>query len=155
MSRHVAEVRWTRGEQDFLDQRYGRAHEWRFDGGAVVRGAASPHRVPARYTDPAAVDPEEAFVASVSSCHMLWFLSLAARAGYRVDAYVDQAEGEMGSDAAGRMAITCIRLRPVVTFSGARQPDASTHDGLHHAAHESCFIANSVKCEIRCEPVIA
>ena len=152
MGQHSAEVEWTRGTQDFLDNRYSRRHRLRFDGGVEVPGSSSPQVVPPPLSDPAAVDPEEAFVASLSSCHMLWFLSIAARRGFRVDHYHDAAVGEMGRDAGGRMAMTRVTLRPRVQFSGQTRPSPAELDEMHHAAHAQCFIANSVKTELRCEP---
>jgi organic hydroperoxide reductase OsmC/OhrA len=154
MSTHLAEVSWSRGDQPFTDQRYGRGHRWRFDGGAEVAASASPHVVPAPLSDPAAVDPEEAFVASLAGCHLLWFLSLAAQAGFRVDAYADRAEGVLGPDTAGRPAMLRVTLRPEVAFSGGKIPTEAEHAALHHAAHARCFIANSVKTEVVCEPVL-
>jgi len=151
MAEYTARVHWQRQQQTFTDQRYSRRHLWQFDGGLEVPGSSSPHSVPLPYSDPAAVDPEEAFVASVSSCHMLWFLSLAAQAGWVVDDYRDHAVGTMARDAEGRMAITQVTLRPAVRFEG-RQPSAAELDHLHHEAHERCYIANSVKSQIRCEP---
>jgi organic hydroperoxide reductase OsmC/OhrA len=152
MSEHVAEVVWERGDAPFLDQRYSRRHELRFDGGAQWAGSSSPQVVPAPMSDPAAVDPEEAFVASISSCHMLWFLSIAAKHGFVVDHYRDRAIGLMGKDAHGRLAITRVTLRPEVRFAGTQEPDEVEVAAMHHEAHESCFIANSVKTEVRCEP---
>ncbi|HEY2979016.1 MAG TPA: OsmC family protein, partial [Burkholderiaceae bacterium] len=133
--------------------RYSRRHEWRFDGGARVSASSSPHVVPVPLSDASGVDPEEAFVASLSSCHMLWFLGLAAQAGWVVDDYRDDALGVMARNAEGRMAMTVVTLRPAVSFGGSKQPDAPELQRLHHAAHEACFIANSVKTEVRCEPV--
>lgn len=154
MSTHTATVTWRRdAAETFTDNRYNRAHTWRFDGGAEVPGSSSPHSVPVPLSDPAAVDPEEAFVAALSSCHMLWFLSLAARRGFVVDTYIDAAEGVMGKDAEGKTAITCVTLRPEVRFGGA-PPTGEELEALHHEAHERCFIANSVKSEVRCEPRI-
>ena len=153
MSRHTCTVEWQRGAQAFTDLKYSRAHQWRFDGGAVVPGSSSPQSVKLPYSDAAAVDPEEAFVASVSSCHMLWFLSLAAKAGHVVERYEDAAVGRMGPDAAGRTMMLEVTLRPRVTFAGGRAPDAAALEALHHRAHEVCFIANSVKTAVRCEPV--
>lgn len=153
MSEYTTEVLWERGDQDFLDKRYSRRHVIRFDGGIEVPGSASPHVVPVPMSDPAAVDPEEAFVASLSTCHMLWFLGLAAKARFRVDRYVDNAVGVMEKNAEGRIAITVVTMRPHVTFSGERLPTREELDHLHHAAHDACFIANSVKSEVRCEPV--
>lgn len=153
MSRYTARIEWERGDQAFVDNRYSRRHRWKFDGGAEVAGSSSPEVVPVPLSDANAVDPEEAFVASLSSCHMLWFLSLAARQRFRVDRYVDDAEGVMEKNADGKLAITRVTLRPAVQFSGDRIPTRAQLDGLHHEAHEQCFIANSVKSEVRCEPV--
>lgn len=150
---HTATIEWSRGEAAFLDQKYSRAHRWRFDGGAVIAGSSSPHVVPEPHSDPVAVDPEEAFVASLAACHMLWFLSIAAKRGFVVDAYVDHATGTMARVAKGRLAITEVVLHPRVRFSGPA-PDAATHEAMHHEAHGACFIANSVRSEIRVEPAI-
>ena len=150
MSRHVAEIAW-RSDGDFPSGRYSRRHELRFDGGAVVAGSASPDVVPAPLSDPAGVDPEEALVAAVAACHMLWFLDLARRAGLDVASYADTAEGEMGRIASGRTAITRITLRPDIAFNG-RPPDPAALEALHHEAHERCFIANSLNSEIVVEP---
>jgi organic hydroperoxide reductase OsmC/OhrA len=150
MGRHVASVSWADDGQ-FATGRYSRAHELRFDGGAVVRGSSSPDVVPLPFSDPAGVDPEEALIASVSACHMLWFLNLAQQAGLIVASYRDQAEGRMGRVGRGKMAMTSIVLRPDIDFSG-RAPTSAELDGLHHEAHERCFIANSVKAEITVEP---
>ncbi len=156
MSEYTAEVRWVRDPaQNFLDNRYSRRHELRFDGGAVVAGSSSPHSVPLPMSDAHAVDPEEAFVASLASCHMLWFLALAAKARFCVDRYADAAVGVMAKNAEGRVAITRVRLRPEAGFSGERLPSHAEIEQLHHAAHEACFIANSVKSEVVCEPVFA
>ncbi|HXQ32080.1 MAG TPA: OsmC family protein [Steroidobacteraceae bacterium] len=153
MATYIAEVSWQRGSQPFLDNRYSRRHLLRFDGGLEVAGSASPHVVPAPLSDPAAMDPEEAFVAALASCHMLWFLSVAAARQFRVDRYRDQASGIMERDAGGRMAITVVTLRPEVAFSGAVIPSREEVEAMHHAAHAQCFIANSVKTDVRCEPV--
>lgn len=110
--------------------------------------------VPLPWSDPAAVDPEEAFIASISSCHMLWFLSLAAREGYCVDRYEDSASGTLAKNSQGKLAMTEVTLRPQVDFSGTKRPHVQALHALHHAAHEECFIASSVRCEVRCEPVI-
>lgn len=152
MSTYTAEIHWSRGEQKFADNRYSRAHTWQFDGGAVVSASSSPQVVPLPMSDAAAVDPEEAFVASLSSCHLLWFLSIAAKRGYVVDSYIDAAEGVMAKNAAGKLAITKVTLRPLVTFSGAAVPDRAALDALHHAAHAECFIAHSVRSEVVIEP---
>lgn len=152
MASYSAEIVWSRSDQPFVDNRYRRAHVWRFDGGIEVNASSSPHVVPVPYSSLEAVDPEEAFIASLSSCHMLWFLSIAAKQGYVVDEYRDEARGEMGKNAAGKLAMTEVVLRPEVTFSGNRVPDAAQLSSMHHQAHDACFIANSVKTEVRCEP---
>jgi organic hydroperoxide reductase OsmC/OhrA len=154
MSTHTAEIHWQRDGQPFTDRRYRRQHQWRFDGGAVVAASSSPQVVPLPMSDAAAVDPEEAFVAALSSCHLLWFLDFASRAGWVVDDYRDAADGLLGQDADGRPAITVVTLRPAVRFAGALQPDAAEIARLHHAAHGACFIARSVKTELRCEPLV-
>jgi organic hydroperoxide reductase OsmC/OhrA len=149
---HTATVIWERGDEPFVDNRYSRRHVIRFDGGAEVPGSSSPHVMKPPLSDPSAVDPEEMFVASLSSCHMLWFLSLAARQRFRVDRYVDEAEGVMEKNAEGKVAITRVTLRPVVAFSGEKLPSREELERLHHEAHAECFIANSVKTDVRCEP---
>lgn len=153
MSTYSAIIRWQRNGAAFTDQRYSRTHAWHFDGGAVVPGSSSPHTVPLPYSDAAAVDPEEAFVAALSSCHLLWFLHLTAKAGFVVDRYEDRADGVMARNAEGRLAMTLVTLRPNAAFAGEWQPTRAEVEALHHAAHEECFIANSVKSEVRCEPV--
>ena len=153
MSQYSAEVLWLRGEQDFLGNRYSRRHILRFDGGAEVTGSSSPHVVPIPLSDPAGVDPEEAFIASISSCHMLWFLSIAAKQKFCVDSYHDTAEGIMEKNTQGKLVISVVTLRPDVKFSGAQRPTDEQIGQMHHLAHEECFIANSVKSEVRCEPV--
>ena len=151
MSEHTATIRWQRGDDDFAKGRYSRAHEWRFDGGVVVPASASPHVVRAPWSDPSAVDPEEAFVAAVASCHMLWFLSLAAERGIVVESYEDEAVGIMGRIAPERHALTEIVLRPRIVFGGNSAPDVATIQTVHDTAHERCFIANSIKSAIRIE----
>ena len=152
---HTALIRWRLGDADFLGKRYGRAHTWTFDGGLEVPASSSPHVVPLPMSDASAVDPEEAFVASLSSCHMLWFLDIASRAGWAVESYEDAAEGRMGRNGAGKLVLDVVTLRPRTRFAGARMPDAAALTALHHEAHEECFLANSVRCEIRCEPALA
>lgn len=151
MSRYACTVAWERAGADFAARKYSRRHRWAFDGGAVVRGSSSPLSVPLPYSDAAAVDPEEALVAAVSSCHMLWFLDFAARRGLVVDSYTDAATGRMGKDARGRMSIVEVVLAPHVVFSGGRQPHEGEVDTLHHEAHEHCNIANSIRAEVRVE----
>ena len=153
MSRHQVIVEWSRGEAPFTDNRYSRGHRWRFDGGVEVPASASPQVVPLPMSLAAAVDPEEAFVASLSSCHMLFFLSRAAKQGFVVDGYRDEAVGTMARNAAGKLAMTRVTLRPRVRYSGEKRPSRAEEDVLHHAAHEDCFIASSVRTEVTCEPV--
>jgi len=155
MSTYTATIAWQRDGQPFSDRRYRRHHQSRFDGGAVVAGSSSPQVVPLPMSDAAAVDPEEAFVASLSSCHLLWFLDIACRAGWVVDDYQDAASGVLAKNADGLLAMTEVTLRPAVRFAGDHQPDAVEINRLHHAAHAACFIANSVRSSVRCEPVIA
>ena len=154
MSTYTAHVQWQRQQGEaFTDNRYSRKHQLTFDGGATWAGSSSPHVVPLPMSDASAVDPEECFVAALSSCHMLWFLGLAASRGFCVDSYSDEALGTMAKNANGKLAMTLVTLRPQVQFSGERQPTAAETAHLHHQAHESCFIAQSVKTEVRCEPM--
>ena len=151
MSTYTATIRWTRDSgTDFAKGLYSRAHEWAFDGGAVVPGSSNPHTVPLPWSDAAAVDPEEAFVASLSSCHMLFFVDFARRDGFVIDEYVDEAEGVLEKRADGKMAMTRVTLRPRVTWAGDPPGEAAIAD-LHHRAHEACFIANSVTTEVTVE----
>ena len=151
--KYNANVQWQRDAgETFTDQRYSRRHELRFDGGAVVAASSAVSSVPLPWSDPSAIDPEEMLVASIASCHMLWFLSLAAKAGHVVDRYSDAAEGAMTKNAAGKLWVSLVTLRPKVTFAEGHGPTAEALDALHHKAHEECFIANSVKSEVRCEP---
>ena len=151
MSTYTATIRWTRDPStDFAKGQYSRAHEWAFDGGAVVPASPSPHVVPAPWSDQAGVDPEEAFVASLSSCHMLFFVDFARRSGFVVDSYVDAAEGVLEKRSDGKMAMTRVTLKPRVTWNGSAPDEAAIAD-LHHRAHEACFIANSVTTEVAVE----
>jgi organic hydroperoxide reductase OsmC/OhrA len=154
MAQHTCTVLWHRDNASFTDHRYSRRHSWHFDGGTVVPASSSPHVVPLPYSDAGAVDPEEAFVASLSSCHMLWFLDIAARAGWVVESYRDEAIGTLARNAQGQQAMTRVLLRPAVQFASARQPTPQELDALHHQAHASCFLATSVKTEVLCEPVL-
>lgn len=151
MSTYKATVRWSRDDGDFAKGRYSRAHDWAFDGGTVVPASASPDNVPPGTADEAGVDPEEAFIASLSSCHMLFFLDFARRDGFVVETYVDEAEGVLEKRADGKIAMTRVTLWPHVKFGGDRQPDKAAIDDLHHRAHEACFIANSVNTEVTVE----
>jgi organic hydroperoxide reductase OsmC/OhrA len=150
--RYEATISWARNGAKFSDNRYSRGHEWSFDGGVKVAASSSPTVVPAPYSVVEAVDPEEALVASASSCHMLWFLSLAARRRFIVESYLDEAFGVIEKNADGKLAFSRITLRPKVQFSADRSPTAEELESLHHAAHDECFIANSLKCEIVVEP---
>ena len=148
MKQFDARVTWQRAGQNLLDGRYSRAHAWHFDGGLQVPASSSPLSVPVPMSDPAAVDPEEALVAAASSCHMLFFLSIAAQQGFVVERYDDAARGLLGADADGRMAMLRIELRPDIVFAAERQPDAHALAAIHHLAHQRCYIANSLKGEI-------
>lgn len=152
MSEHTATISWARDGQDFASNRYSRRHDWHFDGGAVVAGSSAPSSVPVPMSDPAAIDPEEALVAALSSCHMLFFLALAAKAGFTVDRYHDKAAGTLGKRADGRVGMTGVELRPEIVFSGDRLPDDAEIAALHHEAHERCYIANSVSFEVVVKP---
>ncbi len=148
MSEHNVTVEWKRETPDFAYQTYNRDHDWRFDAGVTVRASATPEYL----GSPSCVDPEEAFVASLSSCHMLTFLAIAARKRYVVDGYRDEAVGLLGKDASGRLAMTRVTLRPAVTFGGETAPDPGELRQIHDQAHHACFIANSVKTEVVVEP---
>lgn len=148
MVNYQATVKWQRNSDDFLANKYSRSHEWVFDGGAVVFASASPHIVPLPWSVEAHVDPEEAFVASISSCHMLFFLFIAARAGFQVDSYIDEAVGEMSKNEARKYIVSRVNLNPVVEYSGDKLPKASEIKSIHHEAHEECFIANSIRTEV-------
>lgn len=148
MHQYEATISWSRGAQTFTDNRYSRGHSWSFDGGVQVPASSSPSVVPEPMSVAANVDPEEAFVASVSSCHMLTFLWGAARSGFVVDSYVDRAVGIMEQNAEGKLWVSRVTLRPQIVFGGERRPTAAELDEMHHKAHEGCFIANSVKSDI-------
>ena len=150
---YKATIEWRRDAGDFAKGRFSRAHLWRFDGGIEVPASASPAVVPLPMSVEAAVDPEEAFVASLSSCHMLTFVDLARRAGFTVDSYADTAEGIMARLEAGRWWVSKVTLRPRIVFSGDKRPDEIDLADLHHKAHDACFIANSVKTEIVVDPL--
>ena len=152
MSEYYADIEWRlEPSEDFASGKYSRGHLWHFDGGTTVPGSASPHVVPVPWSLEENVDPEEAFVASLSSCHMLWFLHLARDGGFVVESYVDKAVGVMAKNAEGKLAMTIVTLKPEVGFSAGAAASAAELDALHHAAHEECFIANSVKTEVRIE----
>jgi organic hydroperoxide reductase OsmC/OhrA len=154
MSEYFSTVVWERKDQEFTDNKYSRGHLWKFDGGVTVAASSSPHVVPLPYSVEENVDPEEAFVASLSSCHMLFFLSLAARKKFIVEQYRDNAVGVMGKDLDGRMAMLKVTLRPRVVFGGDRQPSLQELEKMHHQSHELCFLANSVKTEVVTEIIV-
>ena len=147
MSEHRAEIQWLRKGDTFSDQKYSRDHIWKFDGGLEVSASASPSVVPIPYSSAEFVDPEEAFIASISSCHMLFFLSIAAKKGFIVNSYRDKAIGIL-SKIENRFSITKVKLNPIAEFEGKNQPDANTLTEIHKESHDMCFIANSVKAEI-------
>ncbi|MFM7057768.1 MAG: OsmC family protein [Planctomycetota bacterium] len=152
MHLHTAHIIWQRGTQPFIDKQYSRRHTIAFDGGIFVPGSSSPAVVPLPLSDPAAIDPEEAFIAALSSCHMLWFLSIAAARQFCVDSYSDHAEGVLSHNTHGKLVISIVTLRPQVVFSGVRTPGQQEFLGMHREAHEDCFLANSVLTEVKCEP---
>ena len=154
MSEHSATITWHRSGAAFLDNRYSRGHRWAFDGGIEVAASSSPHVVPLPMSVSEAVDPEEAFVASLSSCHMLWFLSIAAKRGFLIEEYRDHAVGVIGKDPEGKLAMTVVTLRPETVFAGDPQPTPAQLHAMHEAAHQACFIARSVKTDVRCEPTM-
>jgi organic hydroperoxide reductase OsmC/OhrA len=151
MSKHIAIIRWKCTGSDFVRGKYSREHTWTFDGGTTVPASASPSVVPVPFSNPAHVDPEEAFVAAVSSCHMLTYLYVASRAGFRVDSYEDEAVGVMTKNDTGGSWISEVTLRPKIVYSGDSLPTPVEEERFHHEAHEQCFIANSIKTVVRVE----
>jgi organic hydroperoxide reductase OsmC/OhrA len=153
MELYAATLIWKRGDQPFTDKRYSRVHLWQFDGGVTVPASSSPLTVPLPLSSAVAVDPEEAFVAALASCHMLWFLALAAKRGFRIDLYTDNPEGIMDKNADGKTAITRVTLHPEAIFSGDPAPSRADIEQMHNDAHDRCFIANSIRSEVAIEPV--
>ena len=151
MAEHKATIRWQLDGDGFSKGRFSREHTWTFDGGAIIPASAAPSVIPAPYSNPAAVDPEEAFVASIASCHMLTFLYVAMREGFVVERYEDEAVGVTGKTDRGAVWVARVTLRPRIVYGGDKHPGAADLERLHHLAHEQCFIANSVKTEIRVE----
>ena len=149
MSEHTVTVDWKRETPDFAYQSYNRDHNWTFDAGITVRASAAP----AYLGSESCVDPEEAFVASLSSCHMLTFLAIACKKRFTVDGYRDQAVGILGKDQTGRLAMTRVTLRPQVRFGGEKTPTPEELAQMHGQAHHACFIANSVNTEVVIEPL--
>jgi len=148
MSEHVAIVKWTRTGPNFFKGQYSREHTWTFDGGVTIAASSSPSAVPLPWSNAAHVDPEEAYVASVSSCHMLTYLYLASRQGFQIDRYDDRAVGVMTRNERGVPWVSTIRLHPAIVYGGETRPTADDEERLHHAAHEQCFIAQSIKTEV-------
>ena len=148
MSKYIVAIIWERNGAIFTDNKYNRSHHWEFDGGQVIPASSSPQVVPTPFSDPSVVDPEEAFIASISSCHMLWFLSIAAKRGFIVDHYNDEAEGLMESNEENQLAITNVRLRPHIKYLNKSAPSIEENAKMHHTAHKKCFIANSVRTTI-------
>jgi organic hydroperoxide reductase OsmC/OhrA len=155
MGEHRARIAWKQGGGEFGRGKYSREHTWSFDGGQTVLASSSPSAVPVPLSNPAGIDPEEALVASLSSCHMLTFLFLAYKAGFQIESYVDDASGSMAKNEKGIPWVDKVTLRPEVKFVGDRRPSVDELEKLHHEAHEQCFISNSVKSEIVVEPVPA
>jgi len=148
MAEYKAIIKWQRTNPDFLRGKYSREHTWTFDGGVALQASSSPNVVPVPWSNPALVDPEEAFVASLSSCHMLTFLFLAAKRGFQIDSYEDEAVGVMTKNEKGVPWISLVTLNPKIVYSGDKLPAPADTEQLHHQAHEQCFIAQSVKTEI-------
>lgn len=145
---YTATVEWQRAAQNFSDNSYSRAHTWAFDGGVTVVASSAPNALPPPMSKPDAVDPEEALVASASSCHMLFFLALAAKRGFTIDRYTDRASGEMSKNERGKLYVSRVTLNPEITFSGGKRPSTEDIAALHHRAHEECYIANSIRAEV-------
>jgi len=149
MSEYQASVIWNRAESEaFIDNKYSRGHTWEFDGGAVVQASSAPQIVPLPYSVEANVDPEEAFVAALSSCHMLFFLGIAGKHNFIVNSYIDNPIGIIAKDTEGKLSMTKVTLRPKVIFYSEKQPSFEQLQKMHHQSHQQCFIANSVKTEI-------
>lgn len=148
MSEHKARIQWTFSQGDFLKGTYSREHSWTFDGGVTVPASSSPAAVRVPFSNPANVDPEEAFVASLSSCHMLTYLYVASRKGFEILSYEDDAVGLLTKNERGIPWVSSVVLHPRITYGGAKMPTREEIDQMHHAAHEQCFIANSVKTDI-------
>lgn len=148
MAEHKATIHWQRRDPDFRHGRYSREHTWTFDGGVTIPASPSPSVVPSPWSNPAHVDPEEAFVAAISSCHMLTFLHLASKEGFTVDEYKDAAVGVMTKNAQGVPWVSLATLRPAIIYGGEKRPTADDEARLHHKAHEQCFIANSILTKV-------
>ena len=152
MSQHKAKIEWKGGTPDFRLGKYTREHSWSFDGGLTVPASAAPNVVPAPYSNPANIDPEEAFVASIASCHMLTFLFAAQRKGFQVERYDDEAVGVLAKNERGVPWVSTVTLHPRIVYGGDRRPTPADEARMHHTAHENCFIANSVKTSVTVAP---
>jgi organic hydroperoxide reductase OsmC/OhrA len=155
MAHHTATIDWNRNGAIFSDGKYSRGHTWTFDGGITVPASSAPDVIKPPLSVVEAIDPEEAVVAALAGCHMLWFLALAKKGGFVVDSYHDEPFGEMGKNAEGKTALLTITLRPRVTFSGEKRPTAAEFDALQHESHDLCYVANTLKCDVRVEAAIA
>ena len=155
MAQHTATILWNRNGAVFSDGKYSRGHTWKFDGGVEVPASSAPDAVKPPMSVVEAVDPEEAVVAALASCHMLWFLALARKHGYVVDSYRDEPSAELAKNAEGKLTLTVATLRPQVVFSGEKRPIPEQFESLHHEAHDQCYVANSLKTEVRVEPVMS
>jgi len=154
MAQHTASIAWDRNGAVFSDGKYSRGHTWKFDGGIEVPASSAPDVVKPPLSVVEAIDPEEAVVAAVASCHMLWFLALAKKGGFIVDSYRDEPSGEMGKNAEGKTALITITLRPRVAFGGEKRPTEDEFASLQREAHEQCYVANLLKSEVRVEPAM-
>ena len=148
MPAHKATIRWSYAGGDFLKGRYSREHTWTFDGGVTVPASPAPSHVPVPYSNPACVDPEEAYIASIASCHMLTFLFLAHQQGFQVSGYEDDAVGVMAKNEKGIPWVSAVTLHPRIVYGGEKQPTGPEEQQLHHRAHEQCYIANSIKTAV-------
>lgn len=148
MSEHIATIKWQRNQAKFTDNKYSREHLWQFDGGTKIPASSSPQVVPVPHSNPNYIDPEEAFIASIASCHMLWFLAIAANQEFTIESYLDRAVGLMSQNKDGKLAMTQITLSPTIVFSADNLPTTKQVEKMHQEAHQNCFLANSIKTEI-------
>ena len=148
MAEHKALIEWKRTSEEFLKGKYSREHTWTFDGGLTVPASPAPSVVPVPFSNPAHVDPEEAYVAAISSCHMLTYLHVASRQGFQIDSYRDESVGTMAKNEKGIPWVASVVLHPQIAYSGPKLPTPADEEKLHHLAHEHCFIANSIKTAV-------
>lgn len=142
---HHARITWLADEPN---HKYSRDHRWDFDSGISVPASASPEIVPNTYVGPKTIDPEEAFIAAIASCHMLWFLHIAHQNHFFVQKYGDEVQGVMGQ-LEGTLGLESIFLNPLVRFWPTSKPDLTTYQRLHQEAHSNCFLAKSIRCQIK------